>query len=85
MTQQIMVVSPDELRPGDEIVGRQTHGAIDKMWPGEVGVGEHPIVGGECIQLRSRATDPPWYDLNLCSDDSLSRIRRSHLIITART
>jgi hypothetical protein len=78
MTKQVMVVSPEELRPGDEVVGRQKHGAIDKVWPEqdwvvEVGVGEHPIVGGECIQLRRRATDPPWYDLNLWNGQELFR------------
>lgn len=86
MTSQVEIVGPRELRPDDEIVGRQIHGMNDKVWPGqewivEAVVAEHPIVGGECIQLRRRAGDPPWYDLNLWNgqeyfDESLFHIRR---------
>lgn len=81
-----VVGGPSELQPGDEIVSRQLHGGTDKLWPGcnwfvGVGTGEHPIVGGECIQLRCRDGDPPWYELNLWKgqeyfDDTVFHIRR---------
>lgn len=81
-----IVVGLAQLRPGDEIVGRQLHGAHDRVyasndWTVEVGAGEHPVAGGECIQLRRRPNDPSSYELNLWNgqeyfDGTLFHIRR---------
>ncbi|SLH41660.1 Uncharacterised protein [Mycobacteroides abscessus subsp. massiliense] len=65
----VIVVGPEELLPGDEIVGVQRHGPGDPVSPRtekivKVGAGQHPR-GGECIQLRRRASDPVTYELNL--------------------
>ena len=82
----MIVVRPNELRAGDEMVGVQLHGARDTVSRRHgkivaVGIGDHPVAGGECIRLRLRETDPPGYDLNLWNgyeyfDDSLFQVRR---------
>jgi hypothetical protein len=83
---EVLIVGPRELRPGDEIVGVQKRGVGDTVSPRndkivEVGAGKHPATGGECIQLRRRASDPDWYELNLWRgneyiDETLFHIRR---------
>ncbi|MBN7428736.1 hypothetical protein IUS39_23965 [Mycobacteroides abscessus subsp. massiliense] len=84
---QTLVVKPIDLRAGDEIVGMQRLGEGDDVSPRhqaivKVGVGEHPVAGGECVQLHRRPGDPAGYELNLWNgreyfDWTLFHIRRA--------
>lgn len=84
---QTLIVKPIDLQAGDEIVGMQRLGDSDDVSPRhqaivKVGVGQHPIAGGECVQLHSRPNDPAGYELNLWNgreyfDWTLFHIRRS--------
>lgn len=53
---QVTIVGPGDLVPGDEVVGIQRRGETDELRRLrdriiQVGTGEHPQVGGECIQF----------------------------------
>lgn len=84
---QTLVVKPVDLQAGDEIVGMQRLGNSDDVSPRhqaivKVGVGKHPVTGGECVQLHRRPDDPAGYELNLWNgteyfDWSLFHIRRA--------
>lgn len=80
------VVRRNDLRPGDEIVGIQRHGESDTLSPRrdrivEVGAGEHPIIGGECIQLRPvhRGHDLNYWNGTDYLDETLFHVIRGVL------
>lgn len=88
MSEGFVVVASGGLRCGDELVGVQKAGTGDAVSPSsdivEVGVGEHPVVGGECIRFRRREGDPGGHERTLWNgsgyfDRSLFHIRRPQM------
>jgi hypothetical protein len=84
---ETLIVKPTDLQAGDEIVGMQRLGDGDDVSPRhqaivKVGMGKHPVTGGECVQLHRRPDDPAGYELNLWNgteyfDWTLFHIRRA--------